>query len=103
MKDADYSYFLSEGDKVRIAFRKKHGKIEYFIVQYSALINNRWRSIMRFDTCHDYAHKHTLHLNHKQYVVNLTKKGDNLNEVFTESINYVKYNFRKIKENYLQN
>lgn len=103
MKNADYSYFLSEEDKIRIAFTKKRGKIEFFIVQYSALINSRWRPIMRFDTCHGYAHKHTFHLRNKEYIIDLTKRGDILNEVFTESSSYVRQNFNKIKENYLRN
>lgn len=103
MKEADYSYPLTEEDKIRIAFRKKHGKIEYFIVQYFALINSRWRSIMRFDTCHGYAHKHTFHLIRKEYIMNLTGPGDNLNEVFTQVSKYVKSDFQKIKSNFLRN
>lgn len=103
MKEVDYSYLLTKEDKIRIAFRKKRGKIEYFIVQYSALINGRWRSIMRFDTCHGYAHKHTFHLKGKEYIMNLTGREDNLNEVFTKSSKYVKNNFEKIKSNFLMN
>ena len=102
MKDADYSYLIAEEDKIRIAFRKRHGRIEYFIVQYYALINNRWRSIMRFDTCHGYAHQHTFHLRHKEYIVDLTKRGDSLNTAFTTSIEHIKNNFKKIKENYIR-
>lgn len=103
MKETNYSYLLTEEDRFRIVFQKRRGKIEYFIVQYYALINSRWRSIMRFDTCHGYAHKHTFHLHKKEYIVNLTNKGDDLNEVFTESSDYIKNNFEKIKSNYLKN
>ena len=56
-----------------------------------------------FDTFHGYAHRHTFHLHHKEYIINLTKRGEDLNEVFTASTNYIKHNFRKIKENYLRN
>lgn len=86
MKDVNYLYYLTENDKIRIAFQKRRGKIEYFIVQYYVLINSRWRSIMRYDTCHGYAHKHTFHMNKKEYIIKLTSEGDSLNEVFTEVI-----------------
>jgi hypothetical protein len=63
------------------------------------LINNRWRSVMRIDTCHGYAHKHTFHRKNREYVIRL--EGD-LNEVFTESKESIIKNFRKIKENFLR-
>ena len=104
MKEVDYSYPLTKKDKLRIAFHKRRGGIiEYFIVQYYSLIDSHWRSIMRFDTCHGYAHKHTFHLHKKEYIINLTAKGDSLNEVFTESADYIKNNFERIRENYLRN
>lgn len=101
MKIADYSYPLAEEDKIRIAFRSNRGKVEHFVVQHFALINSRWRSIMRFDTCHGYAHKHTFHFVSKEHVVSLTAPGGELNEVFDQSSRYVKNNFEKIKRNYL--
>ncbi len=103
MKEVNYSYPITEEDKIRVSFRKRRGKIEHFSIQYFALINSRWRSIMRFDTCHGYAHKHTFHLHKKEYIINLTSDGDNLNEVFTESKEHIKNNFEKIKSNYLRN
>ena len=103
MRSVDYTYSLTEEDRLRIVFRKRKGKIEHFIVQYTALINSRWRSIMRIDTCHGYAHKHTFHLHDKEYIIDLTAKGDLLNDVFTESLNFVKNDFLKIKENFMRN
>lgn len=103
MKSVDYTYLMTEEDKLRIMFVKKRGKITKFIIQYSALINSRWRSIMRVDTCHGYAHKHTFHLKDKEYIINLTAKGDDLNDVFTEWSNSIKKNFLKIKDNFLRN
>jgi len=103
MKSVDYNYLLTKEDKLRISFVKRKGKITHFIIQYSALINSRWRSIMRIDTCHGYAHKHTFHLKNKEYIMDLTESGDDLNEVFTEYTRYVKKNFIKIKDNFLRN
>lgn len=104
MKEPDYSYFLIPGsndDKLNIRFRENRGHIEYFVIQYTALIKSRWHEIMRFDTCHGYAHRHTYHLQSEEYIIDLTEPGDNLDIVFTESLEYIKQNFQKIKRNYL--
>ena len=102
MKEVNYSYILTEEDKLRIAFQKKRGKIVYFIVQYYALIDSRWKSIMRFDTCHGYAHQHIFHRRKKEYIIKLTEKDADLNVVFTQSSNHIRSEFKKIKENYLR-
>ncbi len=103
MKEPDYNLVLTEEDKIRISFTKKHGKVERFIVQYFALINSRWRSIMRVDTCHGYAHKHTYHLSGKEHLVALSKQGDDINPIFTEWSGHIRRNFNKIKQNFLSN
>lgn len=97
MKIVDYTRFLTNEDKVRIHFKKNRGKIEKFIVQYFSLINGRWRSIIRVDTCHPYPHIHTYHLQKKENVVRL--EGNN-NELFTYHREFVIKNFRKIKDNF---
>lgn len=101
MKRVDYSHSLTREDKIRIAFRESRGEIEDFTVQYSALIKSRWRPIMRVDTHHGYAHRHTFHFSSGEHIVNLTSPGDRLNEIFTEWSGYIRNNFEKIKNNYL--
>ncbi len=101
MKQVDYSYMLTEVDKISVAFNQNQGEITFFKAQYSALIQGRWRSVMRFDSCHGYAHKHTFHLSSEQYIIDLTRPGDNLNDVFTESVDFLKGNFESIKNNYI--
>lgn len=98
MKEVDYTQLLTDEDKIRIYFKKRRGKIEKFIVQYFGLINGKWRSIMRIDTCHSYPHQHTYHL-HKSEVV-LVLSEDN-NKAFTVAHNHIVHNFAKIKENFL--
>jgi len=97
MKEVDYIQLFTDEDKVRIYFKKRRGKIVRFIVQYFSLTGGRWRSIIRIDTCHDYPHIHTYHLQRKENVIRL--KGDN-NRLFTEYKEYIIKNFRKIKDNF---
>ena len=98
MQETDYILRPTQEDKIRVLFLENRGKIRHFVVQYHALIDSRWKTIMRIDTCHGYAHKHTLHARDKEYVVRLP--GD-LNTVFTEARGFILENYLKIKENYL--
>ena len=98
MKEKDYPLEFSPEDKVRIFFRQNRGEIDHFIIQYYAKLDGKWRTIMRIDTCHGFAHLHVFHANGKERVVRLP--GD-LNSVFTERRDMVMNNFIKIKENYL--
>ncbi len=98
MKKVEYYRSLTKEDKIRILFEKNRGKIRHFIVQYYGLINGRWRTIMRIDTCHRFAHKHTYYLSGHQYI---TEWAGDLNKVFTEAGEFITKNFPKIRENYL--
>ena len=98
MKEIKYIQPITDEDKVKIYFNKRRGKITKFVVQYFGLINGRWCSIMRIDNCHGYPHKHTYHLQKKEYVILLEK--DN-NAAFTEAKQFVLKEFKKIKDNFL--
>ncbi len=99
MKKAQYTQFLSDQDKLDIFFIQNRGKVSYFSVNYSALINSRWRTIMRMDNCHGLSHRHTYHLQRKQFRIILNT--DN-NTAFTESKSYIIKNFVRIRENYIK-
>ena len=99
MKTTEYIRFLTEQDKARIYFKRNRGEISHFIIQYYALINERWVTIIRVDTCHGYAHKHIYHKGGREYCFKL--HGE-LNEIFTQNVNMVLKHFEKLKQNYLQ-
>lgn len=99
MKLKNYTQYLTDEDKLDVSFTESHGKISKFSVNYSALINSRWRYIMRIDNCHGQPHRHTYHLQRKQYWVLLSSS---INKAFTEAKKYIMKDFRKIKENYLR-
>lgn len=98
VKEVDYTQILTDEDRVRIYFKKHHGKIVKFIVQYFSLIKGRWRSVLRIDACHNYPHIHTYHLQKQESVVRL---NSNNNIVFTEYKIYIIKNFKKIRENFI--
>lgn len=101
-KEVDYFHPTGTSeDKIRVYFKKYRGKIAKFIIQYLGLINSRWRSIMRVDTCHGYAHIHTYHLAKKESVVKLSSNPEGNNKLFTIYKGYIIKNFKKIKDNFI--
>lgn len=99
MPEKEYSLQLSGEDEILIVMNTNRGKLMHFVVQYYALINGRWRTIMRFDTCHGYPHKHTYYLSGQSYTTRL--QGD-IKPLFTESKKAVIKNLTNIKENFLR-
>jgi len=98
VKNVEYLHRLTLEDKVRVRFAKNRGRILKFVVQYYTKIKKRWLTVMRIDNCHSYPHKHTYHLRKKEFVLVLSQ--DN-NIALTEAQNFIKNNFKKIKENFL--
>ena len=97
-KGIEYYRLLTAEDKIRISFSKNRGRILKFVVQYYTKVEKHWRSVVRIDNCHGYPHKHTYHLHGKELVIILSKDE---NTAFTEAQNFIKNNFKEIKENFL--
>ena len=59
----EFLYPLSEEleDRLRVTASKRKGKILKFVVQYEALVGDKWRPIVRYDTSHSFAHKDIVH------------------------------------------
>ena len=53
-------------DRLRVTALKQKGTIVKFVVQYEALIENKWRAIIRYDNSHGFAHKDIIHYNGEQ-------------------------------------
>lgn len=68
MGEVEFIFRLSEEneDRMRVEAVKEKGIILSFVVQYEALINKRWRPVIRYDTSHGFAHKDILHPNGKK-------------------------------------
>jgi hypothetical protein len=54
----DHSYFieLTSADRIRVRFSLDRGVVVDFVVQYEALIEERWQPIVRYDLAHGYLH-----------------------------------------------
>lgn len=63
MNEIEFIYPLSPDlqDRLRVKATKNKGRIVNFVVQYEALIQGRWRAIVRYDNAHRFAHRDILH------------------------------------------
>ena len=50
-------------DRIRIHFEKDKGQILDLVIQYEALINDKWVAIVRYDCAHGFFHRDILHPN----------------------------------------
>jgi len=98
MEHKSYVQLLTDEDKLKIEFTQDRGVIIKFVVQYYSLMASRWRTVMRIDNCHGFAHRHVYHLQNKEYKVPLNKDA---NKAFTEAKAYIVKNLHVIKENFL--
>lgn len=62
-KEIEFIFPLSEElqDRLRVSALRQKNEIIRFVVQYEALIKNRWRAIVRYDTSHGFSHKDIIH------------------------------------------
>lgn len=100
MEQKEYIQLITRTDKIRVKFTQHRGKILEFAVNYYALIDGRWRQIMRIDNCHGSSpHKHTFHLHSRQYRVELNSEA---NIAFTEAKRSILTNYESIRANFLR-
>jgi hypothetical protein len=98
-KHIEYTTTLSDIDRLKVRQHQDGRHIIEFSVQYEALIDGRWRKIVRYDSCHGGPHRHVFNADRKEYRHAVV--ANNNNEAFTEALLVIKKNFPLIKENYL--
>lgn len=99
-KEIEFTYPLSEEleDRLRVFALRQKRKIIRFVVQFEAWINNEWRSIVRYDTSHGFAHKDIIHYKGKEDKQPLYFQDFNM--AFTFAIQDLKINWKWYKVAY---
>ncbi|MEW6327538.1 MAG: hypothetical protein AB1487_08095 [Thermodesulfobacteriota bacterium] len=100
MQEIKFLYSLSEEleDRLRVSALKRKGEILRFVVQYEALIENKWRAIIRYDTAHGFAHKDIIHYDGEKEKQPLYFADMNL--AFTFAIQELKISWRWYRSAY---
>ena len=65
MNEKEFYIYLGNlySDRIRLRFFKDKGEISTLALQYEALINDKWFSIVRYDCAHGFFHRDLLHPN----------------------------------------
>lgn len=50
-------------DRIRLRFEKDKGEILDLVIQYEAMISDKWVTIVRYDCAHGFFHRDLLHPN----------------------------------------
>lgn len=83
---------------MRVSAQKLKAEILRFVVQYEALISEKWYPIVRYDTAHRFAHKDIMKPDGK-----ITKQPlffENYNLAFTYATLDLKANWKQYRENF---
>lgn len=79
-------------DRLRVIAFKERGQILRFVAQYEAIIKNKWREIVRYDTAHGFAHKDIIHPN--GIVEKQPLKFTDFNTAFTFAVQDLKISWK---------
>jgi len=103
MKKKEIKYILSpsEKDRIFVSFQILKGKIINFVIQHHSLTKKGWQTIVRYDTCHNIAHKHVYHYSNKKIDRYPMGEKKYYNEIYTQAYKEIIEKYKKIKENYL--
>lgn len=100
MQEIEYLIYLSADltDRLRVCAQKEKDLILEFVVQYEALILEKWQPIVRYDTAHGFAHKDIIKLDGE--VIKQPLFFDTYNLAFTYATIDLKANWNKYKEDF---
>ena len=88
----------SNRDRYRLFRRTEKGQVLVFRVQYEALIEGKWRPVVRYDTAHGYPHRDMLHPDGSQEKAGFPQRTNA--EVLTLGQEDIKRNWQTYREQY---
>ena len=100
MQKKEFVIRLTEKDRYRHLHFSTKGNISYFSIQIETEINNKWHTVVRYDTAHGFAHRDIL--NFKGEEISKTPLfNQNFNSALTFAENDLKLNWESYKTNFL--
>ena len=62
MNEKEFHIYLGNKltDRIRVKFSKEKGMIIDLVIQYEALVKEKWHAIVRYDCAHGFFHRDTL-------------------------------------------
>ncbi len=100
MKKIEYVIYLTaeSADRLRVYAQKEKSLILEFVVQYEAIVAEKWQQIVRYDTAHGFAHKDLMKAGGETIKIPLFFETYNL--AFTYATIDLKANWKKYRESF---
>ena len=97
----EFFQWLSGTDRLRIRFEATRGKVTMLVVQYEALIGNKWEPIVRYDTAHGYLHKDLYMGGQKERIKKERVPIADFNRGLTEAVEDLKRHWQKYRRRFM--
>ncbi len=99
-REREFIRWLNAKDRSRQRLTTEKGQVKRFVVQYEAYIEGKWRAIVRYDTAHGYFHRDLIYPDGSTQKTKLPAVS--FAEAFTKSELDIKINWRRYRQNYLE-
>lgn len=97
-----YTIPLSDEDRLYCRFQQRRGRLINFVIQYHSKTPKCWRTVIRYDTKHSFAHRDIYAYSKKGKIRReVLGKGRDYKKIATEAQKYIKEYYRSIKENFM--
>ncbi|MBE0427561.1 MAG: hypothetical protein IBX72_13075 [Nitrospirae bacterium] len=98
MKQVEYIIRIGPDDRYRHSHIKEKGKIIYFSIQYETKIDDKWHTVVRYDTAHGFAHRDLMNIHGR--VDKTPLFNQDYNDALTFAENDLKTNWEYYKKRY---
>ena len=61
MRTVEFRRLFDERNAARVRFELERNRVVRIAVQLECLFNDEWAAIVRYDTAHNFAHRHVLY------------------------------------------
>lgn len=99
-REVEYLIRLGETDRYRHKHIRASGKIVYFRVQFETMVEDKWYTVVRYDTSHGFAHRDLI--NRKGDVIKTPIFIHDYNDALTFGESDLKANWEIYKERFLK-
>ncbi len=97
----EFFQWLASTDRLRIRFDTTRGQVARLVVQYEALIGNKWEPIVRYDTAHGYLHKDLYVRGKKEKVKKERVPITDFNQGLTRAIEDLKKDWQNYRKRFM--
>ena len=98
----EFFQWLASTDRLRVRFDTARGQVTRLVVQYEALIGNKWEPIVLYDTAHGYLHKDLYVRGKKERIKKERVPIADFNQGLTRAIEDLKKGWQSYRKRFME-